>query len=75
MWFLKHIRESFNSEHFKIDQLEKLVIKSDRKKGLAKAVDKVLPNAKHSHYCQHIAANIQSRFGITVEPLYKHYLR
>jgi transposase-like protein len=31
---------------------------SDREKGLAKAVDEILPNAKHSYYYQHIAANI-----------------
>ena len=43
---------------------------SDREKGLAKAVDEVLHNAKHSHCCQHIAANIQSRFGIACRKLF-----
>jgi transposase-like protein len=64
------MRQSFNTEHFEIDELEELVIMSDREKGLNKAVSEVLPNAKHSHCCQHIAANIQSRFGITCRKLF-----
>lgn len=43
------MRECFSTEYFKIERLEKLVIMSDREKGLAKAVSEVLPNAKHSH--------------------------
>jgi hypothetical protein len=35
---------------------------SDKEKDLAKAVGEVLPNTKRSHYCQHIAAHVQSRF-------------
>ena len=70
LWFLKHMREAFNTEYFEIDQLEKLVIMSDREKGLAKAADEVLPNAKHSHCCQYIAANIQSRYGIACQKLF-----
>ena len=70
VWFLNHMRQSFNTEHFEIDQLEKLVIMSDREKGLNKAVSEALPNAKHSHCCQHIAANVQSRFGITCRKLF-----
>ena len=58
VWFLHHMRRSVNTEHFEIDQLEKLVIMSDREKGVTKAVSEVLPNAKHSHCCQHIAANV-----------------
>jgi hypothetical protein len=64
------MRQAFNSEHFEIDRLEKLVIISDREKGLTNAVSEVLPNAKHSHCCQHIAANVQSRFGITCRKLF-----
>jgi transposase-like protein len=52
-----------------IDRLQKLVIMSDREKGLTKAVSEVQPNAKHSHCSQHIAANVQSRFGITCRKL------
>ena len=70
VWFLEHMRAAFNTEYFEIDQQEKLVIMSDREKGLAKAVDEILPNANHSHCCQHIAANIQSRFGITCRKLF-----
>lgn len=70
VWFLKHMTEAFNTEHFEISQLERLVIMSDREKGLAKAVDEVLPCAKHSHCCQHIAANIQSRFGVACRKLF-----
>ena len=43
---------------------------SDREKGFTKAVSEVLPNARHSHSCQHIAANVQSRFGITCRELF-----
>ena len=64
------MRQAFNTEHFQIGQLEKLVIMSDREKGLSKAVSEALPNAKHSHCCQHIAANVQSRFGITCRKLF-----
>jgi transposase-like protein len=64
------MRQAFNTEYFEIDQLEKLVIMSDREKGLSKAVSKALPNTKHSHCCQHIAANIQSRFGIICQKLF-----
>jgi hypothetical protein len=62
--------DCLQSEHFEIDQQENLVLMSDREKGLAKAVDEILPNANHSHCCQHIAANIQSRFGITCRKLF-----
>jgi hypothetical protein len=64
------MRECFRTEYFEIDRLEKLVIMSDREKGLAKAVSEVLPNAKYSHCCQYIAANIQSRFGINCRKLF-----
>jgi hypothetical protein len=43
---------------------------SDREKGLSKAVSEALPNAKHSHCCQYITANIQSRFGIICRKLF-----
>jgi hypothetical protein len=62
--------EWFNTCHFEIDQLEKLVVISDREKGLTKAVSQVLLNAKHSYCCQHISSNIQSRFGITCRKLF-----
>jgi hypothetical protein len=67
---LKHMIEVFNTEHFGIIELEKLVIMSDREKGLAKAVDEVLPNAKQSRCCQHIAANnvFDKRAGHVCEP-------
>jgi len=42
----------------------KLVMMSDREKGLKKAIATVFPDAVQSHYYQHIAANIQSRFDI-----------
>ena len=40
--------ECFNTCHFEIDQLEKLVVMSDRERGLTKAVSQVLPNAKRA---------------------------
>ena len=37
---------------------------SDREKGLEKAVEEALPRAAHSYCAQHIAANIQVKFGL-----------
>ena len=54
VWFLNHMRQSFNTEHFEIDQLEKLVIMSDREKGLTKAVNLIIKPYRTSpwfHLC------------------------
>jgi hypothetical protein len=44
-----------------------LVIMSDRQKGLKKALKDVFPTSSHEYCCQHIAANVQSRYGIAAK--------
>jgi zinc finger SWIM domain-containing protein 3 len=53
-WFLKNLKESF----LNID-CERMVVISDRDKGLLEALQEVLPKSYHSNYSQHIADNIQ----------------
>jgi hypothetical protein len=43
---------------------------SDREKGIAIAVEQCFPQALHLHCCQHIADNLQQRFGNKVRPLF-----
>ena len=43
---------------------------SDREKGLEKAVEEALPRAAHSHCAQHIAANVQVKFGLICRGLF-----
>jgi hypothetical protein len=47
-----------------------LVIMSDRQKGLKKALQEVFQGASEAHCAQHIAANIQSRYGIAARELW-----
>ena len=49
---------------------EDYILISDREKGMASAVPKVFPIALHAHCCQHIADNIQQRFGNKCRPLF-----
>jgi MULE transposase domain/SWIM zinc finger len=62
---LDHTTRSYNLLNDK-----EVVIMSDREKGLAKACQEVLPSIPHSYCCQHIAANIQSEFGIKARELF-----
>lgn len=59
-WFNQNLNIAFPS----LVTDKKLVIMSDIEKVLAKEVEEELPIAIHPHCCQHIAANIQSQFGI-----------
>jgi hypothetical protein len=43
---------------------------SDREKCIAIAVEQCFPQALHLHCCQHIADNLQQRFGNKVRPLF-----
>jgi transposase-like protein len=47
-----------------------LVVMSDREKGLEKAVQEALPDADHSHCAQHIASNVQAKFGLVCRGLF-----
>ena len=43
---------------------------SDREKGIVTAVEQCFPQALHLYCCQHIADNLQQRFGNKVRPLF-----
>jgi hypothetical protein len=58
-WFLQHLQVAVP-----ISAGDNFLFMSDREKGLGPAVDKVYPAALHIYCCQHIADNIQSKFGI-----------
>ena len=50
--------------------IEDHIFISDREKGIATAVEQCFPQALHLHCCQHIADNLQQRFGNKVRPLF-----
>jgi hypothetical protein len=64
-WFLHYFKLAF----FVILQGQHTFI-SDREKGMANAVVEIFPEAIHFHCCQHIADNLQQRFGNKVKPLF-----
>jgi len=43
---------------------------SDREKGILAALQEIFPNVTHSYCCQHIANNIQQRFGMKCQSLF-----
>jgi hypothetical protein len=43
---------------------------SDREKGIAQAISEQFEHSIHLHCCQHIAGNLQQRFGNKVRPLF-----
>ena len=65
MWFLRRMRYAFGLKDY-----IGLVIISDREKGLEKAVQEVLPAADHSYCAQHIASNVQAKFGLVCRGLF-----
>jgi hypothetical protein len=52
--------------------VENHIFISDREKGITNSVEKCFPQALHLHCCQHIADNLQQRFGNKVRPLFWH---
>ena len=50
--------------------IEDHIFISDREKGIATAVEQCFPQSLHLHCCQHIADNLQQRFGNKVRPLF-----
>lgn len=59
MWFMSCFVEAFGD--FAIE--ENTVVMSDREKGIEEAIQQHLLLAMHGHCCQHIADNVQQRFG------------
>jgi hypothetical protein len=55
---------------FELQDYTGLVIMSDREKGLEKGVQEALPQAAHSHCAQHIAYNVQAKFGLVCRGLF-----
>ena len=53
LWFLQHLVRA--NQHL-LEDITTVI--SDRDKGLALAVQQYLPQAAHSHCCQHLAANV-----------------
>ncbi|KFX86450.1 hypothetical protein V490_09076, partial [Pseudogymnoascus sp. VKM F-3557] len=59
-WFLGFIKD-----HFLWANQSQMVFISDRDKGIAFAITTHFPNGNQAHCCQHIADNIQTKFGLT----------
>ena len=59
MWFLKHFERAFATN------VASNVFMSNREKGLPTALEKTMPNVTQAYYYQHIANNVQQRFGLT----------
>jgi hypothetical protein len=72
--FLQFVKSSlygsYNFDEADAQTRATLVIMSDRHKGLKKALQEVFQGASEAHCAQHIAANIQSRYGIAARELW-----
>jgi hypothetical protein len=64
-WFCEFLKDAFDE----LSQ-EGYVFMSDRDKGLAAAVCAVFPQSCAAHCCQHIADNVQQKFGAKCRPLF-----
>ena len=64
-WFLGYLKHCIPAL-----SLEDHIFISDREKGMANAVPTVFDQAIHLHCCQHIADNLQQRYGNKVRPLF-----
>lgn len=64
-WFLEYLKHSIP-----VLSLENHIFISDREKGMANAVSTVFDKSIHLHCCQHIADNLQQRYGNKVRPLF-----
>jgi hypothetical protein len=64
-WYCKFLKDCFPA----MDN-QGVVFISDRDKGLAASVHMVFPNATPAHCCQHIADNVQQRYGVKCRPLF-----
>ena len=50
--------------YFMLNEMDSLVVLSDRCKGLINAVNEYLPKAFHGMCCKHLWDNIQQNFGV-----------
>jgi transposase-like protein len=64
-WFLRYLKACYPEM-----DVENHTFISDREKGIAQAVPEQFERSIHLHCCQHIADNIQQRFGNKVRPLF-----
>lgn len=64
-WFLRYLKHCIP-----IFETEDQIFISDREKGMANAVSTVFDKSIHLHCCQHIADNLQQRYGNKVRPLF-----
>jgi len=64
-WFLGYLKHCIS-----ISESEDYIFISDREKGMATAVPAVFDKSIHLHCCQHIADNLQQRYGNRVRPLF-----
>jgi hypothetical protein len=64
-WFFKQIKKAF-----KWSTWIGFVFISDREKGLPGAQEEIFPEAFPSYCCQHIADNIQQKYGVKCRPLF-----
>jgi hypothetical protein len=64
-WFIGHLKHCIS-----ISESEDYIFISDREKGIATALPAVFDKSIHLHCCQHIADNLQRRYGNRVRPLF-----
>jgi transposase-like protein len=64
-WFLRYLKHSIPAL-----SAECHIFISDREKGMAISVPAVFDQLIHLHCCQHIADNLQQRYGNKVRPLF-----
>ena len=59
LWFMRFLRAEFP-----IFKSQNYVFVSDREKGILEAISTVFLEALAAHCCQHIADNVQSKYGL-----------
>ena len=64
-WFLRYLKLCYP-----VMDTEDYTFISDREKGIAQAIPEQFNHSIHLHCCQHIADNLQQRFGNKVRPLF-----
>ena len=64
-WFCKFLKYCFPYM-----DIRGAVVISDREKGLSSSVQAVFENITPAHCCQHIADNVQTRYGVKCRPLF-----
>lgn len=64
-WFLKQFQRAFHLDG------DRRVVISNREKGLPPTLEKTILNVTQAYYCQHIADNVQQRFGMKCRPLFQ----